>query len=177
MNARTSPALACRQHGVLTGARAAAAPPPQQALEQSVGPATPPPRRSRSLGLACDIDHTLINQTLTVLPRTHGDRYPGQFPPWGRRNAPPGDAIAASDELLAYMEANAPLLHVTGVTDDKRWPETALALGSDPNDRPRAHDLMQACIRALGKILRARRGLIVISRVRALRALCFIGAL
>ena len=76
--------ISCRQHGAATGTRVVPlqSPSPLQPLPaNSATPATQPApvlhRAPTSLVLGCDIDHTLINQTLTVLPREFGQPYPG----------------------------------------------------------------------------------------------------
>jgi hypothetical protein len=165
--------IVCRQHQAATGCPSATPtdPTPLQpvpmngtALATSVGTATE--ATPSSLVLACDIDHTMINQTLTVLPRQFGERYPGLFPPWGRRASPPCDPLRTSDDLLNYLEMHRQDLHVTGITDDKRWPHTALSLSRDSGERP--EDLMHRCIGELSKLLRARKALLIISMVRAM---------
>jgi hypothetical protein len=91
------------------------------------------------------------------------------FPPWGRHADPPADPLATSNELLKYLKAHAAQLHITGITDDKRWPETALALGGkDFNDRPlnaHVHELMDKCIQDLITALQTQKAIMVVSRV------------
>ena len=82
--------------------------------------------------------------------------------------------MRASDELLAYLESYRHDLHVTGITDEKRWPKSASSLDSNSNDSP--EELMKRFIVELCKLLRARKAMLVISMVRcqqqAVHSLC-----
>jgi hypothetical protein len=129
-------------------------------------PAEKPRSQLPTLVLACDIDHTLINQTLTVLPREMGQPYPGLFPPWGRHAKPPPDPLACSEELRAYLEAHRHALHITGITDDKRWPASATSLSRESKERP--EELMTRFIGELSALLKARKAVLVFSQVRSL---------
>jgi hypothetical protein len=167
--------LSCRQHAALTNFMATPQHTPDASFLCSMGLSPshvwkPLEMHLRSLGLACDIDHTLINQSLTVLPRGRGV-YPGVFPPWGNHAQPPADPMAISNELIKYLKEHAAQLHITNITEDKQWPDSALSLGGQNfADRPRAHELMDKCIQDVIAQLQAKKAIMVVSLVRTTMA-------
>jgi hypothetical protein len=118
--------------------------------------------KTATIALACDIDHTLINQALGVLPHTHGGTYPGVWPPWPRDNIPTDPKII-SDKLMKYIYEHRRELHITSIHDEKRWPQTASSLSIPKLQNVEA---MERVIQHVMDHCRKGKAMLILSNVR-----------
>ena len=75
----------------------------------------------------------------------------------------PRHPMEASRQLCAYLEQHADVLHVTGLTEGKKWPNSALSLGVSRGLGP--EDAMRRCVHSLTQLVKAKKALFVISKV------------